>query len=419
MIKKIISHPLFSGSVVMVGGSMVVNAVNYLYHLLMGRILGPVDYGSLASIYSLLYIISIVPISSSFAVVKFISTAKNEEEKARVYYSIKQFVFKLAIVSGSIIALISPLIANFLHLETISVFFVAPILFLSLIILVDQSSMQGVLKFYGVVIPNLSSAIFKLIFGLIFVYLGFSVAGATFGIVLGMIVTYFVTIWLRGNLFQEKVKSKFQMNKFFKYAFPVLIQALAFTSIFTFDVILVKHYLPAFDAGLYASLSMLGKIIYFASSPLTAAMFPIVSGRRAKGEKYKSVFLMSFILTCVMCLMIVIFYWLLPEIAIGLLYGEKYLQAKEELVWMGAFISTYTVNYTLASFLISVHRTKIVYFSLIIAILQIIGIILWHSSILVVIQVSFIAMIVLFCLLSLYIGYDQYSRVYLERTKDE
>ena len=39
------------------------------------------------------------------------------------------------------------------------------------------------------------------------------------------------------------------------------IQALAFTSFFTTDLILVKHFFPPFEAGIYAALSTLGKII--------------------------------------------------------------------------------------------------------------------------------------------------------------
>ena len=63
----------------MVGGSMLSNVVNYLYHLAMGRILGPVDYGILASLFSIFYIIGIVPLSSSVSIVKFVSTAKNKK----------------------------------------------------------------------------------------------------------------------------------------------------------------------------------------------------------------------------------------------------------------------------------------------------------------------------------------------------
>src|SRR5690606_35205120 len=95
--KTIVSHPLFSGSSIMILGSLGANAINYLYHLIMGRALGPVDYGKLAAIFSLLYIVSVVPISSGFAIVKFISTAKDKKERDRFYSSIRAFFTKLAL----------------------------------------------------------------------------------------------------------------------------------------------------------------------------------------------------------------------------------------------------------------------------------------------------------------------------------
>src|SRR3989344_3766281 len=96
LINKLINHPLFSGSAIMFVGSMGANAINYLYHLIMGRLLGPVEYGVLASLYSIMYLISIIPSSASVSIVKFISSAKDNEVSS-VYNSINRMIFKLAV----------------------------------------------------------------------------------------------------------------------------------------------------------------------------------------------------------------------------------------------------------------------------------------------------------------------------------
>ena len=67
--------------------------------------------------------------------------------------------------------------------------------------------------------------------------------------------------------------------------------------IITMDLILVKHFFSDQDAGVYATLSILGKIIYFAASPVASVMFPIVAGKHAKGEKYFEFLLMSLLIT--------------------------------------------------------------------------------------------------------------------------
>jgi len=397
----------------MIGGSTAANAINYLYHLLMGRLLGPVDYGSLVSIFSILYVISVVPVSTSFSIVKFISSAKDAKERTAVYLAIKRLLTQIAVAGFVLIVVASPFIAKFLHInEKLSVVLVGPILFLSLITLVNQASMQGVLRFIGSVGPSIVSSASKLVLGVLLVLLGLSVNGAIVGVLLSLVLAYWLSVKLKGSLFTQRIGKKFNLGPFLKYSFPVLIQALAFTSLFTVDIILVKHFLPAFDAGLYAALSTLGKIIFFAAQPVTATMFPIVSGRRARGERYRKVFFAAFFLTIFISISIVAFYYLYPEIAIGLLYGSQYLLAASELVWMGTFMAAYTASYIVVNFLLSINRTKIVVLPLLAAIGQAVAIWVWHESILQVIQVSLVATLAMFSGLALYLGYDRFQKIY-------
>src|SRR3989344_3528886 len=115
--KEIVKHPLFTGGSLMVGGGMAVNLINYLYHLVMGRILGPADYGVLASLFSILYITSIVPVSTSFAIVKFISSAKTLVQRRIVYKSINSAVFLFTLLTALVMALSSSLISDFLKID--------------------------------------------------------------------------------------------------------------------------------------------------------------------------------------------------------------------------------------------------------------------------------------------------------------
>jgi len=412
-IKSFVRHPLFSGSLVMVGGSLGVNAINYLYHLLMGRILGPVNYGILASIFSILYMVSIVPQSTSFTIVKFISSSKSKDEAATIYSSVNKFIFWFSIAVSLLIVLFSTSISRFLKIENnILIVLVAPILFFSLITLVNQASSQGLLRFLGVVIPNLVSAVVKLVVGLLFIYLGLSVLGAIWAVVLGSLLAFWVSLPYVRNLTKIKVNTVYDLKPILTYAFPVLLQALAFTSLFTTDVILVKHFFSPHDAGIYAALSTLGKIIFFASSPITATMFPIVSGKKAKGENYIRIFTLSLMATLAVSLAVVVFYSFFPNIAIGILYGKAYLQASTQLIWMGFFILLYSLAYLLINFVLSLGKTKIVVLPAITALLQIVGISIWHNSLLQIIQVSLILTGSLVCCTLVYLGYNRFRKSY-------
>lgn len=402
-LQGVYNNPLFSGSVIMVAGNMVANVVNYVYHILMGRMLGPVDYGILASIYSILYLVSIIPASTSVAIVKFIATAPDQAETYSVYKTIEKFVLKFALIVSSIIFVFSPVISNFLNINNyFSVALVSPVLFFSLITLVNQSASQGLTKFMGNVAPNVISSIVKLILGVAFVYIGWSVLGAMIGVVFALIAAYlysysFINKHLKKYRFRE-----IDLKPFFKYALPVLIQALAFTSIFTTDVILVKHFFPAFEAGVYAAMSTLGKIIFFATAPVAATMFPIVSKKHAKSEPFLNVFLISFFVTFVVSFFVVTLYWLFPNIAIGTLYGSAYLSASSNLVWMGLFLAFYSMSSLLVNFFLAIGKVWVVAIPFVLAILQVLLIWIRHSSILDVLQSSLAVSFVIFVFLLIY-----------------
>lgn len=408
-IKNLINHPLFSGSAVVFVGNMSANAINYFYHLVMGRMLGPVEYGILASLYSILYLVSIIPSSASVAIVKFISSA-TENEVYSVYESLKKLIFKIAVGLSVLMIITTPLLSNFLHIESLlAVILIVPILFLSLITLVNQSASQGLLKFSGYVIPTLISSVLKLILGVGLVYIGWSVSGAMFAIVIGMLFAY---LYSHGFINKHIKKTKVKRNDlmpFLKYSGPVLVQALAFTSIFTLDVILAKHFLEPFSAGIYAALSTLGKIIFFAASPVAATMFPVIAKRKALGQEYSKIFFASLAITAGIASFATLLFWLFPNIAIGVLYGKDYLSAKTDLVWMGFFMLFYTLSNLLVNFFLSIGNTKIVIVPLMAAIIQAVVIWLDHGSITTIIHNSLFITLVMFVCLLIFTIYNLYN----------
>lgn len=387
---NVLKHPLFSGSFIIFGGSMFVNVINYVYHLVMGRMLGPVGYGILASIFSLLYIVSIIPLSTSISIVKFISTTKNKSELSEVYFGIKTFAFKLSLVLLILFTFISVPLANFLHITDIfSIAIVGLVMFFSIITLVNQATLQGLLKFNGFIIPNLVLAIVKLILGVILVLLGFSVAGAVGGILTGSILSYLISLSFVSKYVKKSKNTTFKIERFIKYSIPVLFQAFAFTSIFSLDLLLAKHFLSPLEAGIYASLSTLGKVIYFATSPIASVMFPIISKRHAESTSYKKILFLSLITTFVISLSVVLIYYLFPEIAIKGLFGSDYLAGADNLVWMGVFMIFYSIAYLLVNYFLSIGKTFIVILPIIASIVQgVLIFVYFHSSATQIIQVS-------------------------------
>ena len=139
--------PLAFSGLIVFAGNMTANAGAYLYHLILGRILGPVGYGELSSLISLLYIFG-VPINvMSLVLVKYFSGFKADNKNGYTRYLFEKLsakLFKLLGLGLLVFALVSPLIADFLHLKSwMSLIWVYGMFAISLLIFINSSLLQG------------------------------------------------------------------------------------------------------------------------------------------------------------------------------------------------------------------------------------------------------------------------------------
>ena len=185
----------------------------------------------------------------------------------------------------------------------------------------------------------------------------------------------------------------------------VLVNSLATTAILTVDVMWVKHFFAPFDAGVYAAMSTLGKIIFYGAMPVGAVMFPIISRRYAQGAGYAKVLWGSLGLSGIMAAGLVGIYWLFPEMVIRLLYGSAYLGEARLLVWFGVFMACFVLAAILLNFYLSIERTRAVGLAVAAAVGQSAGIWVWHGSLK---QVIWVSVVVSAGLLAGLLGYLNY-----------
>ncbi len=130
---NLIKHPLFSGSTIMIVGLNSASVINYLYHFLMGRMLGPASYGELVSLISVIGLLGIIPGSINLVIVKYISSAKSNQEISNVISWFRSKVFLISLVFSIAVLIVSPTIASFLHIQnTFYVVLIAISLFFAL-----------------------------------------------------------------------------------------------------------------------------------------------------------------------------------------------------------------------------------------------------------------------------------------------
>src|SRR5581483_11342867 len=104
----------------------------------------------------------------------------------------------------------------------------------------------------------------------------------------------------------------------FEYGGPAALALLSLTSLVNTDIILVKHFFNPKEAGIYATLSLIGKIIFYFSAPIGTVMFPLIVQRHTKKENYNTIFWLSLLLVLLASVAICIFYSLFPAFTVNI-----------------------------------------------------------------------------------------------------
>lgn len=397
-IHNITSHSLAKNSAIVFAGSMTANVFAYIYHLFMGRLLGPAGYGELSSLLSLLYIFTVPLLVAQTVLVKFISSFKahGEVSQAKSLFVSVTKLFLLFCLFGLPVALIvSPWVTAFLHLPSAVLFILLYILFVfSLLSIPTLSMLQGYQRFTWVSIFVAGAALAKLLLSIPFAKQGTS--GVLWAAIIASIIVY--ALYFIPLRFMIRVKAKptnLTFRNMFGFTVPALLTTLGITSLFSTDIILVRHFFPADTAGIYAALAILGKIIFYASSAVALVLFPVVAERTAQKKDAKKVIRTAIIGVSLLSAGLTFFYFLFPEIIIRLLFGNAYTNASTLLGIFGIFLALFSIGNIIVTSCLALGRTRIWVVPIFCALVQIIVISLFHATIRGVILVNIAACLTL------------------------
>ncbi len=360
---SIVKGSFLRDTVIMVIATAISNFFNYLYQLLMGRLLTPQQYGELFSLLSLFYIFSVVFATVNTSITKFTTSyvVKNDYGKIKsvLVKASKNFAIIGVLVYG-VILMLSPVISRFLNIENESY---VMILFASIpfgfILPAYQGTLRGLQRFPALGISTTSWALFKLFFGVALVVVGYGVFGGLAGVFLANVAAFLVTFLLLRDLFKYKSSDTIELGDIIKYSGLAFLTLFAYTTMWNIDVIMVKHYLSPIDAGSYSAISVLGKIALFAPGAVGVVVFPKAAEKHESGERHFHLLLKGLALVTLISGVIVLAYALFPGIIIQLVYGKKYIAIAPYLWRYGLAMMFFSMIGLMINYSLSINKTDI------------------------------------------------------------
>ena len=409
--KNALKHPLIYGSTIVVFGGLLANLFNFLFGFFMVRNLSVAEYGTLLSIITMVTFPALLANAVNPVVIRTAGSffAKGDLSSVRgLYIKFTQFFLLLGVVGFLIFFLFLPSVADFFRIKDHFILIEANIImFLALMAIINTAFLQAKLAFGFTVTINFISAVTKFTLGILFVVLGYSLHGAVGALVISSGLLYLLGFLPLRFVFSRKlVTPKIDIKELFVYGIPSALTVIGLTSFISADILFAKHFFNPVDAGLYAGLSQIGRIIFYLTAPICGVMFPIIVRKHSMKEDFSNTFKLALLFILGPSLLITAFYFIFPDFTIlFFLKKAEYLSVVPLLGFFGLYITAYCLLYLLATFYLSIKKTNVYFPILAGALLQIALIYVYHQTIQQIVTISFSIVLLLVIGFLLYYPY--------------
>jgi O-antigen/teichoic acid export membrane protein len=380
---------MLNGSAIMLVAMMLVNVFNFGYNMVMARMLGPAAFGNINAAVTLLLLASCISLAFQLVCAKFVARNQADSGKAAVVHSLLHKAWIVSLAVGAVLFLAQKPIATYLNVPSpwiigllaVGIGAYAPLG-------VKRGAMQGVCAFPRLGTNFVLEALTRFFLGAGLVVAGYGVLGAVGAISASVIVACFIP--------RIPAQLRVQAGTAEPPSYAEAIQAIVFfigqVIINNIDILLVKHFFPSDPAGIYAAISQIGRLLYFASwFGVVNAMFPVAAAASSEQKKAHGIGL-PLLLVLGLSLVFIAGAALFPHLIMGVIFGSRFI----EIGWLLALYATATGLYSLSVVFIAYEMSRRIantgWLQLMFSGALVLGIGLFHHSLHQVIMVRIVLM---------------------------
>lgn len=339
----------------------VVGILNYAFNILIARYTSKEIFGIFSAALGIIYLSQISGMSIQSLVTK--TVAKNKEHDLNKYKWNTTLSFAIIGVVASIIFFLFKVpISQLASIPKELILYLALAIIFAFISPVSKGLLLGQEKVITVNLLLLAETVMKFIIGIVAIKIGGNISLL---IVANAIPPFLTTLFIIPMIKFEKKKNNKVKNNWKEFLLMTL-SFLLLTMPFTIDLVLVNS---SFRAE-YSSLSLLGKIVYFACVTTSAVLFARLSNESSFKKQKKSLFL-SILLSLFIGLFLSLIYFIIGEKIISLSVGDSYLKINTYLGMFGLCMTGYSIVYMVANFFIARGTYSYIWVLLSASILQI------------------------------------------------
>ncbi len=278
---KSLRAKVLSGSFMLLAGSGSVTVINFLYNIAVARYLGPSGFGHVSAVCTLLILISAVTLSFQIVSAKIVAQQDSLPAKRAAYRGFHQRAWLCGVLAGLFMLAFRGIIAGYLNLPDstpVALMAIGAAFYVPLGS--RRGYLQGACRFSHLAINVVAEGMVRLGGSLIAVIMGYGVTGVIAANAAAVVMAYLLAFPTPWTAVADEPGEPISV------AFREGLQAIGFfvgaVIINNFDIVLVKHFFAPAQAGLYAAVALVGRVIYVLSWSVVSGMFPIAAGTRGQ-----------------------------------------------------------------------------------------------------------------------------------------
>jgi O-antigen/teichoic acid export membrane protein len=308
---------------------MVTNVATYGFQIIAARILGPGQYGGVASMMSLLLVVGVVQLGMQATASRRVTETPGQERV--IEQTVLRATYRAAIVVGIVMVAASPLVWRVLRLDSIYPALLVAVCAVPLTIMGGQAGvLQGERRWLALAMVYLALGIPRVIVTTAAMWIRPTEGAAMAGVALAQFAPAIVGWWVlrrRADTDARPGPVKPVVVEMLHGSFALL----GFFALSNVDILIARNVLTDHVSGLYAGGLILTKAVLFLPQFVVIIAFPSMSAEASR----RSALTKSLALVGGLGLCAIAGSWLLSGLAMNFIGGEKYAQVEDQL-WVFA-----------------------------------------------------------------------------------
>src|SRR5581483_5327891 len=339
------------------------NVLFYLFQIMVVRGLGPGDYGLFGALLGIVYLAAAASNAINACVAGVIARqAAGEGADARK--AAGAALGQMLIVAGVVFALVclaAPFLRMYLHGHSLlPILLTNVLLFLALVGPVVQGALLGEQRFAWYSASQLLNGGSRLLLGGLAIALGFGVAGALGAVVVALTATMLLGLAVAQPRLTVSWRS-LRSGPLGPILLPMAVGFLAISMPTSADVLVARHFFASHEAGLYAGVAALGRIILFLPLSVSLVLYPKIAQDAAAGRSSERYLPIGVGLSCLLAGAATLVLALAPRFVLTHALGTEYAGAQNILAPYAIASFLFSVVVFLLYFHLAQHRFAFIY----------------------------------------------------------